>query len=440
MEKAIRSLVQNNEKHDRQAFLLARLSLGADVWNKWRSVNRDYPIDFSGVEFTSDGVSFEGCQFGDNANFMNAVFDNNTNFQKAVFGDNTNFQYAMFGDNSNFLQAKFGDNTNFLNSHFGNNTSFNEAVFGNMLYFTDATFGNRTEFLRVTFGSGTNFTKSKFGHRVDFSNAVFGSTRFDEATFAGDTFFMYSTFRGYSSFDGVGLKENFNIARAKFYDIPSFESIENGKCIRLNHAKFHINRGWLQWTSKESVIRRIQSLRGVAEINHATNEIRDLFILERQAERGILWGAWREEKWSLAKFRQAAQSTILLFTYWLLADFGRSVFRPILAMFAVNIGFFYLYQNLYRGAVLGTVKSALRDYTLTNSIPFGRLMNPAFEQSLRTLFELTVVDSRGIVADRYFDISLTFQVTGMLQSIVSGVLIFLIALGIRNYFRIDVTG
>lgn len=433
-------LLYKSEKDETQAFLITKLLEGSDEWNKWRANNPSQSIDFSGIDFSQHNLSFENCNFGSNANFMCTKFGEHTSFQSAIFGDNTNFVKANFGSNTSFLYAKFGDSTNFMDASFGSNTSFNDVVFGKLSVFKDVTFGCATEFIRASFDEDANFISSTFGVKTDFTHASFEFTQFNEASFAGDTFFMHAKFRGYSSFDRMKLKSNFNIARAEFLEVPSFEGVENAKCIRLNHATFRLNSGLVQWTGKESVIRRLQSLRGVADINHATNEVRDLFILERQAERGILWAGWRENKLSISKLRQALQSTILLFFYWLLADFGRSVFRPIFAFYGVNYGFYFLYQKLYEGILFVNVKSALQDYTITNSIPFGRLLNPAFEQSLKTLFEVATIDKSGTIISRYFDISMTYQLTGIAQSIVSGVLIFLTALGIRNYFRIDVTG
>ena len=89
---------------------------------------------------------------------------------------------------------------------------------------------------------------------------------------------------------------------------------------------------------------------------------------------------------------------------------------------------------MYDKPLYGNTKDAIRDYTLSNSVPFGRLLNPAFDQSVTRLFTEYEIWNNG--EKDMLNIPLSFQLTGMFQGLISVALLFLIGLGIRNYFKI----
>lgn len=392
-----------------QAFLRDLVEQGKEAWNLWRNENKDYRLNFSSMKFPRQ-TSFVGFEFGDGVKFSGATFGDHVDFAGTTFGNGVYFSQATFGELVFFVKATFGDGVNFSGAMFGDDVNFIEATFGNGVDFSEATFCDGVDFSRATFGDGVDFSKATFGTSLNFTACTFGIE---------------------SLFDLLSIKGNIDFGYSSFVGVPSFQMTSEDDKLKTNIS--HISIG--ETFGEPSDVRKMQLLKGIADSTNAVNEARDLFILQRKAERKNAWKEWRETIFDLKKKSTPfpLPKSIMAGLFWILADYGRSVVRPI-AWLLLSIPFFYyLYRWLYPAKLkMVAQRDALIDYTLSSSIPFGRVLNPAFDRAFEWLFPKTRHQIIGTV-----DITLGFQIASIAQGIVSVILLFLIGLSIRNYFKIS---
>ena len=163
---------------------------------------------------------------------------------------------------------------------------------------------------------------------------------------------------------------------------------------------------------------------------HAVDAERDLFILERQAERGILWRNWWRGGWRsrLTAWWRPLISTTLMFLYRWSSNCGRSVWLPVFWLGASNVGFYHPYKLLIQHSPndAASISRALFDLTFASAIPFGATSRPAFQSAVKTLFE----------SDGLIDIPWQIQAASAAQGITNLVLLFLLGLALRNHFKV----
>ncbi len=371
---------------------------GRKAWNKWRLENADEEVDLSGVDFTLDvnqGISFIGFEFGDRARFKGATFGYGAWFEGATFGDGARFEGATFGDYAWFEGATFGDNVRFDGATFKGRASFDAAEASVNPDVSEAgTYFHTIVFLRAQFLGPASFTNRDFK-----GEAIFSATGFD----------MLPDFRG------TKHRENLDWTRVRF----AF-----GWYPKLGLLRIPI-RGW---TTKSEIITRLRRLRGVAKEIHAVDAERDLFILERQAERGIFWRDWLGGGWRtwFTGWWRPLRVTFLMFLYRYSSNCGRSVLLPAVWLVVSNIGFYFLYASLIERPI-ASVERALFDLTFASAIPFGATARPAFQSAVKKLFE------QGDYA--LIEIPWQFQAASAVQGITNLVLLFLFGLALRNYFK-----
>jgi hypothetical protein len=114
--------------------------------------------------------------------------------------------------------------------------------------------------------------------------------------------------------------------------------------------------------------------------------------------------------------------TVLTVLYRVLSDFGRSVFLPTLWFLASLVAFGVWYARYATLAWSPKAAKALATFTLANSIPFVSSSRKAFEDSVAILFPS--------------GIPIPVHTIGLLNGLVSAVLLFLIIFAVRNRFRI----
>ncbi|MBV5337621.1 MAG: hypothetical protein J0653_06660, partial [Deltaproteobacteria bacterium] len=152
-------------------------------------------------------------------------------------------------------------------------------------------------------------------------------------------------------------------------------------------------------TSSPSAEKRYQTLKGLMGQQQALSEQLGFARLEMKAHAGRL--PW----WNLTHR-----------LYGLLGDYGLSWERPLLWLAALTLALTPLYWHLMSP---GKVHSQALLFSLSNAFPF-------------------VGSIRGVLHERLFDRVADPAVIGLLslgQSVLSGIALFLIALGIRNRLR-----
>ena len=468
-------------------YLLEIARQGAEAWNQWRRDNPEVTVNFAGVDFTLDenqGISFQEFEFGNNARFERATFGDNTNFEDTTFGNNARFEGATFGFNAGFYRATFGQHARFERATFGQYAGFDRATFGWFSRFDGATFGDGASFYDVTFEDLARFVRATFGHGAGFGGATFkGFVGFQYATFKGSVSFIgrqqrsepdnsadpeqpstqhvadeattssnlpeagtyfrkisfsRAQFLGRASFDERDFQEEAHFSAASFAVPPDFRATKHRENLDWTGVKFAF--GWYPrlgrftipvrgWTTQNDTITRLRRLRGVAKEIHALDEERDLFILEREAERGILWHDWWRGGWRtrLTDWWRPLRATVLMFLYRYSSNCGRSLFLPLVWLVASNWGFYHLYSFLIERPLSILVKRAVFDLTFASAVPFGATARPAFQSAIQVLFQQ---DSTGLI-----DIPWQIQAASSSQGIINLVLVFLLGLAIRSYFK-----
>ncbi|MBM3567700.1 MAG: pentapeptide repeat-containing protein [Alphaproteobacteria bacterium] len=492
-----------------------------------------YSANLSGAQF-GDGADLSGAQFGDDANLSCAKFGNFADLSGAQFGERANLSGAWFGFRAGLSSARFGDSANLSGAQFDLRANLSGAKFGNLADLSGARFGN-----------GADLSGARFGDYADFSGTIFlGFARFNSAEFHNCQFrgwtesewkqfvenmrrenptgndawekeimrredsesyrtlpdmdFTGARFNGTINFSGRKLNGALSFRDAVFKQPPEFGDAENLHRIDMVGTTFRardpakdlpwfIPKGMrIDWTKDSLKLTRIRRLRAIMETNAAHDTARDLFVLEKHAERGAFHASGRHGA--------LIASSFMLGIYWLLSDCGRSVMRPMLWLGAVILGFaaFYDSKNIAmfdhwgvlwalslvavyvpfvrrppftRGKwswenriatmiVLLTVggiaihgagqfppspliahdvenakkAEALIDFALLNSVPIA---GPAGESYKTVTKNLGLRDFDGDL-----DLPFGMRLWVLSQQIVSGVLLFLIGLGLRNRFRI----
>lgn len=389
--------------------LLESARKGAEAWNQWRSKNPRKRADFSGVDFTLDEnreICFEGF-----------IFDCRANFKGATFGDNISFKGAGFREGVCFERATFGSKANFDSVQFGQDPDFQRVIFGTNAYFGGANFGD-----------GTIFKQSIFNGNVDFGGGpFFSSISFSETRFQGTALFVGRKFGGEADFSD-----------ATFHEPPDFRATEHHENLDWTGVRFGFSgvlRIWRLripikgWTINNNTVARLRRLRGLAKEIHAVDAERDLFILERQAERGILWYNWWRGDWRarLTDWWRPLTATVLMFLYRWSSNCGRSFLLPVFWLAVSNWGFYNLYAFLIDQPLCLSVKKAIFDLAFASAVPFGATARPAFQSAVKELFRQANTET--------INIPWQIQTASAAQGITNLVLLFLLGLALRNYFK-----
>jgi hypothetical protein len=424
---------------------------GRDEWAEWRKQNPEETTDFSDVNFTleeNQNISFKGFDLGNPASFRGAVFGDEANFEKATISASSDFSDAIFGDNANFQNANFGADINFSEARFGISACFKAANFGAEINFTD-----------VVFGNGADFEGTKMLRPVIFTGATFqGVVRFDGvapppvprdnkprpadtpsgASSFGIVDFSDVRFIGSASFEGRKFDNEADFSGAQFDTPPNFRNTDQHENLNWAGVKFAFS-GSLKilgrnmpvsgWKTDYQTITDLRRLRGIAKKIYAIDAERDLFILERQAERGVFWyDWWRGEKWPrLVNWWRPLPSTVLMFLYAWSSDCGRSLLRPLVWLVIWNWAAYELYSILIDRPLFLEVKRALFDLAFSSIVPFGATARSVFKSAVDVLF---LRDDGQVV------IPMGIQVASSAQGIINLVLVFLLGLALRNYFKL----
>lgn len=279
------------------------------------------------------------------------------------------------------------------------NISFAGFEFGNKANFSRATFGNDAQFNNATFGNYANFDFAIFGNGARFDHAEFGDgASFDDAKFGGET-----------RFDGVRLMGIGGFTRARFELPPCFANVEHLENLSLVGTLFWSKNGFFKRTTDHRVVTNLRTLRKIAKEVNASDIERDLFIWERMAERGVLYKNWRPR----------AFATLLMFVYWALSNCGRSAILPFAWLAAANYGASFAYGWLVPQAT----RDQLWTLTLAGALPFGEVNKAALGKVAEKLFASGVIP-------------LLVQATAIGQGVVNALLVFLLALALRNHFKV----
>ncbi len=443
-----------------------------------------------------DECSFEETIFGEYASFERAFFER-AHFQSSLFGHSASFESAVFYALAQFNNTEFGPGANFSGVSFCSRAGFEEAVFGDYASFQGksrqtiidianerskslssqyaqivkdrAQSADPSVFLRAGF-SGASFTSRAHHYATKFSMAEGFAARGVEGAreFARRIrvlFYPASPLRrdGFAGcdFSNRSIKGSADFSRVRFEQPPNFQNVDPATALDLAEARFSFRATeWPRlryWTTKTETVTRLRRLRKIAKDIDEPDIEQSLFILQRMAERGVAWRVWWDNvlqgwgiyhlinahlkgrrttdisrlrrRWPsrLARSARVAVTgsgrplmlTFLAFIYRYSSDFGRSIALPAVWFALVLFGFARWY-SLY--AAVSVRFQDLIAFSFSHSFPLSPVTRQSFDAIASRLFP------GGIPSD------VLMISTG--QSILQTLFLFLIALSIRNHFRV----
>lgn len=445
------------------------------------------------------GCSFEEAAFGNDASFDGASFAI-AHFQSSHFGERAGFEYAVFSELAQFNNTKFGAGANFAGTSFFTRAAFESAIFGDYASFAagDAKILEERvraratkvapEFRNLLIDRALQADPSSF-NRASFYFATFSSTphRYGTALtsavgsvakakeLAREAWRLIRVFfyprspllkHGPSgaNFRNRQLKGPIDFSCARFSQPPDFQNVAPAEDIDLAEATFSFaSNSWPRlnyWTTQTETLTRLRRLRGIAKDIDEIDVESSLFALQRLAERGVSWRLWwdqvlhgwgiydliseRVESRQNGNSIQRRQSRLkrLVRSVWIAAvGVGRPIMLTALVTlyrYSSNFGRSVLLPTFWLGlAVIGPAvhysqssRTQLGSGGLADSITF----------SLCQLIIVTPVSKYGLetTMQRLFPLGLPPEVIqlALAQSVIGTILLFLIALALRNHFRL----
>ena len=337
-------------------------------------------------------------------------------FKRAVFVGKANFTLATFMGEAYFLEATFTGKVNFLWARFTAEAQFGGAMFTAEAGFLRATFTGEAQFLQATFMSEADFQHAEFLGITIFREAHFKQVAsFHAARFSKTVSFRGSDWGAVPDFIGTAWKDGVAIA--------DFEQLQT-----------QLNKGELDWRNPSTsdpapITDRLQALRKMARDADDRPRELDYFALELQA-RYQGKGAWAKR--------------FLVNLYGWFSDYGRGVFLPLRGLVELCLLSMLCYWVLADGdgsvlskdrlfamtyGVLPDVDWSLWDnallLSLVNALPPLGASSWVRESSLEALYGSNISDVPGLVHG-----------IAVVEGVIGLILLFLIALGLRNRFRL----
>ncbi len=350
-------------------------------------------------------ATFSETKFESTVDFSEAKFEGMTFFKKAEFNGYTSFEHAIFCEYTSFAETKFknfiwqeNEYLNFKNVVFKKLANFEFAEFKQPAEFKD------TRFIGDTYFNDTNFKVGEYG-TIDFSKAKFkGNVTFaafkTDKSASSDLCFRKTLFTKEVDFRRRNFTSDISFNGAKFTNyLPKFSA---EKEYNLNYLDFYkIKLPNPKECLSENPKKLLIILEKIAHQNYEDDLEIKLFILRRK----------------LTKF---IPRKILIFLYWVFADYGRSAFRPFIWWVSSILGL---------SVILSCESKYKFDFcdalivVFNNAIPFVNMFAEKTQSISNNYFRIQ-------------EISKLYIWIFSIHSIFSIVMIFLFSLAIRNYLRI----
>ncbi len=318
---------------------------------------------FDNATFSGD-APFRNVTFSEYARFDNATFLKDVQFSNATFSENVKFNKATFSRSPTFYRATFSQKANFENVTFMQTAFFNKATFSEEVWFNHATFSSYAAFNEAMFSKYATFENMTSSGYTGFNHATFLKTaRFSNATFSKDAKFIGASFKGSASyheahfqgpalFTAIKAERDFSIAGAHFQRVPDFVQANFAEAPKLDST--HLRPGFIeQGRFWKSVVKRLskgdadvparwRALKRLAIQGYDHERERQFFAMEIRSARFVTdwpfhWKLWDANVWNG------------IFRFWLgllyqvTSNFGRSVLRPTLLLFASILFFAAIY-------------------------------------------------------------------------------------------------
>lgn len=402
--------------HDRATFAGAFFKCEMSIMDSVFEADCDLADVVSGLRSLAVRTIFRGraiftrCKLADGMQFHSARFEDQAEFDGADLKQSVDFSGAVFLDHARFDKARVEGSARFSGAVFHKTASFTDADFDNSEH------GGAVDFRQTRFDGEADFAQAKFSARspADFTDAAFGQT----------ASFVNSRWRG---------RPNFRRARFIRHP-PDFVGAMFGNGMSAPHPGFGIelaqtrwpdappipapapddaseeDKGRIAWETGQAKrqaaadIASYQHLKFLAGEQDKPGEALDFHARQLRAQRIV--DGFSGRPW------QARTSAL----FELVSDYGRSILRPLIAMAVLFVPTAIIFEQSQR---LGEGCAPLTPVQ-------------AWGTSLATLFSVLpgVKDMVG-----YPCLSPLATVTAGFNALAGAVLLFLVALALRNRFR-----
>jgi hypothetical protein len=431
------------------------------------------------IEVT-DSFDCSGFIFPGTADFISVRFHTDTSFIRATYHATADFICASFHANAEFNDAQFhSEAVGFDRARFHGNAHFRRAQFHEMVCFDSAAFEATADFGSAQFLADTDFTRAQFHADVWFDRACFrAQVAFYRAKFAGPVYFFSSTFKKGGDFRFIRSEIGFDLSDARFGRVPDFTHAMLHRDLRLDNLTVRRgsivgpvrsddgSKGWQHWIPFLWLIRRHVD-------PDAPEKFRELkrFAIQGEDHRSEL--QFHAHEIRTARFvNDCPHQPRFWFGigYELLSNFGRSILRPALAWGVLVT----VFAGIYLG-ISADLNDRAPDYR--SLAPYGgtqpclsapadadgkvRALPPeiaattsasaeSWSLALKNGFVFIDWDRAeaarrtygcpfGLISDggnTYPVVPRAVSIWGLIQNVLSAVLIFLLLLGIRNLLKL----
>lgn len=428
---------------------------------------------FNGT-FFNQGVMFENVNSYRLISFDNVSFYGGANsFTGSVFVKDTWFRYASFNSGANFINVVFNGVAGFYKAQFIEGASFDMASFKGNVGFTGVQFDGITRFSGAQFEQNVSFVKAKFQ-----SQSLFGNT-FDEEL---QKWSRITQFFGKANFENAEFRNVGHFERVQFIKhIPSFLGVDTA----TTRLEFSDEECFPKSDSSESAVKSLEHLKRLADEHGQTDQALMFNALELNAKRlfienklhkhemqdgQLIATGWLSSKvnaltavcnYSAAEFGDWCTSKVT-HLYEVTSDYGRSYTRPLKVYLCFLLITYFLAllsaanhspkscEPVQQGVMVDLAQEAVSCPTdsETDKAAFDTKLHLS---GYRAAFEYTLYRSAGVldfsdngkatdaVAQRLFGMAFEpwwMRAWGVFKAISTTALLFLMALGLRNKYRV----
>jgi uncharacterized protein YjbI with pentapeptide repeats len=399
-------------------------SMGLDVSefapltdSEWRTLitrmSLAFPDDFNNSSMSSDFENFI-YQYVD---FYKVYFRNHCDFSQYYFRNFTNFEKSFICNFSSFEKAHFEKAVCFDCAHFENNALFMACEFLDDVTFNSAHLGNdRATFSGAIFRGNTFFIESKFFSDVDFCDAqFFKEANFASSEFKGNLALLDGCFKNKTSF----IKTSFTSRVPTFYqrDMHQDTTFTEDPAYWPAPTPDNAQHGKQAYTR----------LRQIAASNQ-NPDLEHFFLRQEMACKEVL---------DCSSRKYIYYCTSKAFGFF--ADYGNSFTRPLFALgyiFALGWAIIGSYLNYLAGCQMSC--SAFCEGVLAELGNPEISSNPIGDGFVISMGNtLPFIDISNKMHEDFFKHAPWWlDLLSAIQSIFGIILIFFIALGLRNRFRL----
>jgi hypothetical protein len=434
-------------------------------------------------------AGFTACQFLETAAFKDAQFTGETRFSEALFNGECQLDHSQFWGDVSFREARFEKNASFSGMRAEGASRFRGAKFAGQADFLGSRFNGEADFSSTAFSGpalyrfaqfaqGASWPACQFLDGADFSgvtltkNSSFKDSRFNgealfrEAQFQAPISFAGCRFDATADFSALQSKVAFVLAGAEFKNVPSFLEASFHEPPRVDHMLVADPlKRFLDWKKTgvsdprgaffkawkvcadpdaSAKFRRLKKLASEAQDQPREQEF---FAQELRCRR-----FWHDKPFGggVARFW-------LGWLYGGVANFGRSLLRPLMLWFASIFIFTLLYLSeqgsewnvhkppsslgeWFTGLVMGGEKLPCVSGSSSRA---GEALYLSFRSAFLKLDWSDAATTKRVFGCLYglepggnAIVPLSVSSLSLLQAAVSGALLFMFLLALRNLLKV----